>query len=187
MIERTLLLVKPDGVYRSLVGRIISKIEDAGLKVVAIKIVKADRKIAGEHYIEYREWMVSVGNKTIASYKEKGTPLNDTALEIGMRIRNFLIEYLVSGPVVPMVIEGNEAISIVRKLTGATEPKRADPSSLRGMYCSDSYQFADDGKRPIRNLVHASEDKKTADREIAVWFKNKELVEYKRADETAMY
>ena len=187
MIERTLLLVKPDGVYRALIGKIISQMEDAGLKVAAIKMVYPDEKLAGKHYIYDEKWLTSVGTKTHSSYKEKGIMLKETPLQIGERVRGYLITLLTSGPIVAMVIEGNEAIPVVRKLIGATEPKKADPYSVRGRFSSDSYDLAEDNKRAILNLVHASEDKKTAATEIAVWFKKSEIVGYKRADESRMY
>ncbi len=187
MIERTLLLVKPDGASRALIGKIISQMEESGLKVVAMKMVLPDEKIAGEHYIYDKDWLETVGNKSIKSFAEKGIKIKETALQVGERVRGYLIKFLVSGPVVPMVIEGNEAISIVRKLIGTTEPKKADPSTVRGRFSTDSYGQSDARQRPILNLVHASEDEKTAAREIAVWFKKSEIVSYKRADEGAMY
>lgn len=187
MIERTLVLVKPDGVQRALIGKIIARLEDAGLKIVAIKMVKPDKELAGLHYINDKKWLTDTGTRTLNSYKEKGVILKQTPVEIATRIRNFLIEFLSSGPVVAMVLEGNDAISVTRKIVGSTEPRKADPSSIRGMYSTDSYELSDKKKRPIKNLVHASEDKKTADREISVWFRPKELVEYKRADEESLY
>ncbi len=187
MIEQTLVVIKPDGVFRGLTGKIISKLEDAGLKIVAMKMVLPTSELAGMHYIEDKEWMESVGNKTLASFKDKGVPTTETALQIGQRVRSYLAGYLTSGPVVAMILEGNEAIFITRKILGATEPRKADPSSIRGAYASDSYDLADKFARAVKNLAHASEDKKTADREIPVWFKPEELAKYKRVDENAIY
>ena len=187
MIERTLLLVKPDGVHRALIGKVISQMEDSGLKLCAIKMVWPDKKLAGEHYIYDKVWLTSVGTKTHSSYKEKGIILKETPLQIGERVRGYLITLLTSGPIVAMILEGNCAIPIVRKLIGATEPKKADPSSVRGRFSSDSYDLAEKGERAILNIVHASEDDKTAAKEISVWFKKSEIVDYKRADEAAMY
>lgn len=187
MIEKTLLLVKPDGVERALIGRIISKLEECGLKVVAMKMLMASKALAGIHYIDDKDWVENLGNKAFTSYKEKGIPIKETATQMGMRVRGYLIDYISSGPIVAMVFEGNEAISITRKLVGSTAPSKADPSTIRGIYSSDSYDLADAKKRPIRNLVHASEDQKTAEREIKVWFKPGEILKYKRADETLMY
>ncbi|MDE1871467.1 MAG: nucleoside-diphosphate kinase [Candidatus Micrarchaeota archaeon] len=187
MIERTLVLVKPDGVQRAIIGRIISRFEDAGLKVVAIKMSRPDRELAGRHYIADQKWFEDTGNRTLQSYKEKGIILKESAVELATRVRNYLIEFLSSGPVVVMVLEGNEAISVTRKITGSTEPRKSDPSSIRGALSVDSYDLADEKKRAVKNLVHASEDRATAEREIGVWFKPNEIMDYKRADESAMY
>lgn len=187
MIERTLLLIKPDGVQRAIIGKVITRFEDAGFKIVAIKMVHPDKKLAGRHYIADKEWFEATGGRTLQAYREKGIILKETAVEVATRIRNYLIDFLSGGPVIAIVIEGNDAISITRKIVGATEPKRADPSTIRGALSSDSYELSDRGKRPLKNVVHASEDKKTAEREIAVWFRPKELVKYSRADEDALY
>jgi nucleoside-diphosphate kinase len=187
MIERTLVLVKPDGVERALIGRIISRFEEVGFKVVAIKMVKPDKELAGTHYIADKKWFEDTGNRTLQSYKERGIIVKETAVQLSTKIRNYLIESLSSGPLVALVLEGNDAISVTRKIVGSTEPRKSDPSTIRGSFSSDSYELADVRKRPIKNLVHASEDKKTAEREIAVWFKPKELSIYKRADEDSLY
>lgn len=187
MMQRTLLLIKPDGVYRALIGKVISQMEDSGLKVVGIKMVWPDKKLAGQHYIYDKGWLVSVGTKTHSSYKEKGIILKETPLQIGERVRGYLITLLTSGPIVAMVLEGNEAIPIVRKLIGSTEPKKAESYTVRGRFSTDSYDLAEKEGRAILNIVHASEDKKTADKEISVWFKKSETVDYKRSDHDALY
>jgi nucleoside-diphosphate kinase len=187
MAEKTFVLIKPDGVYRALIGAVIAKFESAGLKVVALKMVTPDQELAGKHYMADETWMKSVGVKTKAAYKEKGINVNETELEIGKRIRNQLLSYLTEGPVVAMVIEGNDAIYVTRKIVGGTEPRKADPSSIRGMYSSDSYEAADKSKRAVKNILHASEDPATAEREISVWFKKSEITSYKRADQHHIY
>jgi len=187
MIERTLLVIKPDGIQRAMIGKVISRFEDVGFKVIALKMVLADKKLASEHYIADEKWFQDTGSKTIASYKERGVIIKETPKQVATKIRNYIIDYISSGPVVAMVLEGNDAISITRKIVGATEPRKADPSTIRGLYSSDSYEFADVKKRPTKNIVHASEDKKTAEREISVWFKPSELMKYTRPDENAMY
>jgi nucleoside-diphosphate kinase len=187
MAEKTFVLIKPDGVYRALIGAVIAKFESAGLKVVALKMVTPDQELAGKHYMADEGWMKSVGTKTKAAYKEKGIDVKETELEIGKRIRNQLLTYLTEGPVVAAVLEGNDAIYITRKIVGSTEPRKADPSSIRGMYSSDSYETADKGKRAVKNIIHASEDLATANREIALWFKKGEITTYKRVDEHIIY
>ncbi len=186
-MEKTFVLIKPDGVQRSLIGRIIARFEDAGLKVVALKMVVADKELASRHYVDDMAWLEDVGRKSIASYEAKGIKVKDRPEQIGRKIRGYLMDYLTAGPVVAMVIEGNEAVAIVRKIVGSTAPAKAEPSSIRGMYANDSYQLADEMKRPVRNLIHTSDSPETAEKEISVWFGKNEIREYKRADEAAMF
>lgn len=186
-MERTLVLIKPDGVERALIGKIISKFEDTGLKVVGLKMLTPSREIAGNHYAEDKAWMESVGNKTLKSYESKGVKMTETALEIGQRVRNALLEYLAGHATVAIVFEGNEAVSVVQKLTGATAPFKADPSTIRGTYSTDSYDMADTAKRAVKNIIHASDSVPNAQREIKVWFSDSELSNYKRSDESAMF
>ena len=138
MIERTLVLVKPDGVARGLSGRIIARFEDAGLKLAAIKMLRPSKELAGRHYIDDPKWLEDTGAKAIAAYKEKGIEPKETPQQAAMRIRGYLMDFISSGPVVAMVLEGNDAISVARKITGATEPKRADPSTIRGYFSTRS-------------------------------------------------
>jgi len=187
MIERTLVLVKPDGVYRALIGKVTAAFEDAGLKVVGIKMLKPERSVIDKHYVADEAYLKSIGAKTISSYKKRGVDIKESELEIGKRIRSYLFDYLTNKPVVAMVIEGNEAVANVKKITGATSPTDADRSTIRGRYSSDSYDLADSKKRAIKNMLHVSGDKSEAEREVKLWFKDSELVEYKRADESMLY
>lgn len=188
MAERTLILIKPDGVKRALIGRVIARLESVGLKAVAMKMVVPNRKLAGIHYAADHKWFVDTGTKSMKAYQEKGIKIKEkTPVELAKKIRGYLIEYISDQPIVAMVFEGNEAISVTRKMVGSTEPKRADPSTIRGMYSVDSYEASDGRQQPLMNIVHASEDKKTADREIAVWFKPNEIIKYDRADQNALY
>lgn len=188
MVERTLVLIKPDGVKRALIGAVVSKLELAGLKVVAMKMVTPSRTLAGIHYAADHKWFVDTGTKSMKAYQEKGIKLKEkTPIELAKKIRGYLIDYIANQPIVAIVFEGNEAISVTRKMVGATEPKRSDPSTIRGMYSVDSYEASDKRKQPLMNIVHASEDKKTSDREIAVWFKQDEILKYERADQNALY
>ncbi len=187
MIERTLVLVKPDGVYRAMIGRIISAFEDAGLKVVAIKFVKPDKDLMGKHYVSDEDYLKSIGAKTIRSYKARGKEIGESELEIGKRIHGYLFDYLENNPVVAMVIEGNEAVANVKKIAGATSPTDADRSTLRGRYSSDSYDLADSKGRAIKNMLHVSGDKNDAEREVKLWFKESEIIAYRRVDEGLIY
>lgn len=186
-MERVLVVMKPDGIERALTGIVISRFEQCGLKLVAIKMVKADAKLVGNHYVEDKDWMMSVGKKAKQSAMEKGQVLKETEMEIGQRVRNALITELTRLPVVAMVFEGNAAADVARKIIGGTEPRKADPSTIRGMYSSDSYALADKTKRSVRNIAHVSETAEIAEKEIKVWFKDSEIVKYSRADEGSMY
>jgi len=186
-MERVLVVMKPDGVERGLTGTVIKTFEECGLKLVAIKMIKADQALVGKHYVEDKDWMMSVGKKTKQSALEKGVEMKETEMEIGQRVRNALIRELTRTPVVAFVLEGNAAAEIARKLIGATEPRKADPASIRGRYASDTYGLADGKKRSVRNIAHVSENAEIAEKEIKVWFKESEICKYKRCDEEAMY
>ena len=183
-MEKSLVLIKPDGVYRSFIGRIISRFEDAGFKIVAMKMISPERKLVEKHYDSLRrneEWLHSVGSKLKKSDDAK------TEKEFGLIVWNQLVDYLSGKPIVAIIVEGNEAISIVRKLVGSTEPKSAEPSSLRGSLSNDSYGMANMNNRPIRNIIHASSSNSDAEEEMSIWFKKEEILDYERADERIQY
>ncbi len=182
-IESTLVLVKPDGVQRGLIGEVVKRFEQVGLKVTAMKMVLPSKALAERHYPLEKGWYEPLWKKTKENYESKGISFKETAIETGTRVRNGLLEGLTSGPVVAMVVEGNYAVPIVRKIVGATAPEKAEPGSIRGMFSTDSYDLADKGKRAVRNIVHASDLPDTAKREIAVWFTKEEIHKYRRADE----
>ena len=187
MIDKTLVIIKPDGVQRALVGEIIQRFERSGLKIVALKMTYADKKIAADHYADDEEWLKSVGEKSIKSYREKGIEMKETALEVGRRIRQQLISYISMSPTVAMVLEGHNAIEHVRKLVGPTSPQYAPPGTIRGDYSFDTYQLGDKSNRPIQNLIHASESVREAEREIKIWFKPEEMHVWQRVDEGLLY
>ncbi len=186
-MDRALVLVKPDGVERALIGTVIKRFEDAGLKVTGMKMLKPSEETVGRHYTDDEEWLLSVGKKAKQSAIEKGQAVKDTEREIGVRIRSLLVKELTKGVVVALVLEGNACADVARKIAGGTEPRKADPSTIRGAYSSDSYALADQKKRPVRNLVHVSENAQIAEKEIKVWFKESEILKYKRSDEDSMY
>ncbi len=190
--EKTFAMVKPDGVMRGLIGEIIKRFEQRGLKIVALKMVHATFEQANDFYPKDEEWLVRLGGKglkTFAEYgldpkKEMGT--NDP-LEIGKAVRKALIEFITMGPVVPMVIEGLHAVSVVRKIVGATLPVFADPGTIRGDFAHDAPTAANIENRSIFNLVHASELPEEAAKEIAHWFEEDDLLDYDRADHVIMF
>lgn len=187
MIERTLVLIKPEAVCRGISGRIIQTFEDAGLKIVAIKAVKPAKEIVEKHYTLDKEWYEGVWEKTKKSYDKQGLELKETPLELGTKIRGWLIDGIKEKPVIAMVLEGNDAISAVRKFAGATAPSLADPSTIRGMFSTDSYSIADSEHRIVRSIIHASDGIQTAEREIAAWFEKDEIIAYRRAEENITY
>ena len=175
MTEETLVVIKPDGVARGLTGRIIDLFQDAGLEMMRLELRNAAPDLIERHYPDDEEWLSSVGGKTIADYERLGLDPGEyfgavDPVAIGRVIKAWLVDYLTQGPVVAMVLRGNEAISRVRKLCGNTVPAQADPSTIRGRFSSDSAAAANAEKRPIHNLVHASGNLDEARHEISLWF-----------------
>lgn len=178
MIERTLAIVKPDGVQRGLVGDIIHRFERTGLKIVGMKMVWADKDLVGKHYTDDQAYLESVGQKALDAAKERGQEMKETALEIGQRVRLSNMRYLSVGPVVAFVLEGNTAVKTVRNIIGGTNPLTADIGTIRGDLTIDDFTQADIEGRSVRNLMHASGDVDEAKREIALWFTDEELHGY---------
>lgn len=191
--ERTVVLVKPDGVMRGLIGEITSRFERAGLKIVAMKMVWADKDMAGKHYPDSRtELLTGMGKKTLATYEKYGRDPNEELgtkdpLEIGRMVNSWNMEFLTSGPVVALLLEGLHAIDNVRMIAGNTLPAFAEPGTIRGDYSVDSPALANAKKRAVRNLIHASGNAEEAKYETQLWFRNEDIHEYKRADEDAMF
>ena len=185
--ERTLILLKPDGVQRGLVGEIISKFERKGLKLVAMKMIWPSEKQAKDHYFWSEEEKRGNGERTIAAYKERGIDVNEDPIKLAERTQAKLFNYLQAGPIVAFVIEGAHSIAHVRKLVGHGNPLQADVGTIRADYTIDSYILADEADRVTRNLVHASGNVSEAEREIKVWFTEEEIVDYNLAIEKLLY
>lgn len=186
--EKTLVIIKPDAIQRSLMGEIISRYEKVGLKLIAMKMMVPSAKLIEEHYTLDPAWRKVTGEKTIKGYTDKGLepPLKDP-LEITKLLLEKLIKYMTAGPVIAMVWEGAHAVAIVRKLTGGTEPLTSDVGTIRGDFVLDSYAMTDKDKRSVRNLVHASGSVKEAQDEIKHWFKPEELISYTHVQEKILY
>lgn len=182
VIERTLVLLKPDAIQRSLTGKIISRFEDSGLKIVALKMLWADEKQALNHYPLDEEWAKNVFEKTKKAYDKENKKLEyKNHLDLGKTIQSWLTTFLREGPIVALVIEGPHAIELVRKMVGSTEPRQAPPGTIRGDFASvESYTLADNKKRVLRNLIHASDTLENAKKEIKVWFNDNEIHSYKK-------
>ena len=177
MNERTLILIKPDGVKRGISGKIISRFEDACLKIIALKMIWADKELAKNHYFLDEEWARSVYEKTKKNYEKEGKSFPyKNHMEIGEQIQKWNMDFLVEGPVIAVVLEGYHAVEIARKIVGGTEPRSSLPGTIRGDFASvESYPVADAKKRVLRNLIHASDAVESAKREINLWFSPEEL------------
>ncbi len=186
--ERTLVIIKPDGVQRTLVGEIIERYERVGLKLVAMKMLVATPEHVEKHYTLDPEWRRITGEKRIKAAKEKGEQLHtEDPYEITAVVLERLKKYMTAGPVIAIVLEGAHAVEIVRKITGGTEPRSTDVGTIRGDYVLDSYNMADNDDRSVRNLVHASGSPKEAEMEIAHWFSAEEIIDYKLIQESILY
>lgn len=190
--EQTLVLIKPDGVKRGLIGEIIRRIEQRGLKVIAMQMVWGTKEHLAKHYSDSEANLRAMGEKTLATYqkydldpvKEIGTA---DAVKIGKMVHGWIVDFMASGPIVKIVVQGIHAVEMVRKIVGGTLPSQADMGTLRGDYSVDSAVLANAQKRGVRNIVHASGNIAEAEAEIALWFSLKEIHEYKRAEEDIMF
>ena len=186
--ERTLVIIKPDGVQRSLVGEIIRRFESVGLKLIASKMVVPKEDQIEQHYTLDPEWRRITGEKRIKAALEKGEkPPSNDPLEITRVVLDKLKKYMTSGPVVAMVWQGAHAVKIVRKIVGGTEPLSSDVGTIRGDYVLDSYAMADEDGRAVRNLIHASGSVAEANNEIKHWFEPGEVYDYKLVQEQILY
>ncbi len=186
--ERTLVVIKPDGIQRSLMGEIVKRYEQSGLKLVGMKMLVPTEELIDRHYLLDPEWRMKTGMKTIESYRAKGkTPPSEDPLEITAVILRNLKRYMTKGPVVAMVWQGIHAAAIVKKITGGTEPLTSAMGTIRGDYTIDSYEIADVDKRAVRNLVHCSGNAAEAAQEVPLWFAPEELIDYRLINEAMLY
>jgi nucleoside-diphosphate kinase len=186
--ERTLVIVKPDGIQRGLIGEVIKRYEKSGLKLVGMKMMLASPELVEKHYTLDPAWREKNGKKTIEAYKAKGmTPPSEDPLAVNAVTLEKLKKYLSCGPIIPMVWQGMHAAAIVRKITGGTEPLTSDMGTIRGDFTIDSYEVADLDGRSTRNIVHASGSPEEAEMEINLWFKPEELTNYRLIAEELLY
>ncbi len=186
--EKTFVIIKPDGIQRSLVGEILGRFERIGLKLVAMKLCIPTPEMARKHYTIDPEWVRKAGQKSIDNYKSKGlVPPTENPIEVGNKVLCGLEKYLSSGPVVIMVWQGAHAVGIVRKIVGGTEPLSSDVGTIRGDFVLDSYRMSDRDNRSIRNLIHASGNISEAESEIDLWFDKNEILQYKHIQEAIIY
>ncbi|MFC1686733.1 nucleoside-diphosphate kinase [Nanoarchaeota archaeon] len=162
MIERTLILLKPDAVQRGLMGKIITRFEDAGFKVVGSKMVWIDEDFGKKHY-------------------------SDIAERRGEKVLKVLLKFMTQGPIMSLCLEGINAVENVRKMVGGTEPKSALPGTIRGDFAHVSFAYADEEDKAIANLIHASGSVEEAKTEVDLWFKPEELHSYKTVHEEHVF
>ncbi len=181
-------MVKPDGVRRGLTGEIIRRIERRGLKIVAMQMFQPTREQMDNHYPKDETWVRRLGTKTLATYAKYGYNAieelgTEDEMEIGKKVRAWLIDFMISAPLVKMVVEGAHAVDSIRKLCGVTMPALAEMGTIRGDFSVDSPALANKEKRSVHNLVHASETPEEAAHEIKHWFSPEAIHSYKRMEE----
>jgi nucleoside-diphosphate kinase len=183
--EKTFVLIKPDGVRKGLVGEIIKRLEQRDMKIVALEMFQASRKEIDSHYPKDEKWIRRIGEKTSANYAKYGFDVKDDfgtsdLYRIGKQVRGWVIDFMISAPLVKMVVQGVHAVDMVRKIVGPTMPNLAEMGTIRGDFSVDSAISANVEKRAVYNLVHASETPAEAKHEINHWFGKKGIFKYKR-------
>lgn len=185
--EQTFVILKPDAIQRSLIGELISRIERTGLKMVALKMILATEEQCWKHYNKDEKWFLEKGQKIIANLEKAGKPVEKEAVEYGRGIVDALVKFMTCGPVIAMIFEGNQAVGIVKKIVGGTEPLTSDVGTIRGDLTLDSYELSNLDDRAVRNLIHCSDQADEAQREISLWFSPEEIVKYRLISEQILY
>ncbi|MEK7606555.1 MAG: nucleoside-diphosphate kinase [Patescibacteria group bacterium] len=183
--EKTFVMIKPDGVRKGLVGEVIRRFEQRDMKIVALEMFQPTHKQMDNHYPKSKEWITRVGEKTAKTFEKYGHDLKkeygtNDLFKVGTMVRGWLINYMVSAPLVRMVVQGVHSVDMVRKIVGPTMPYLAEMGTIRGDFSSDSPIVANAEKRAIMNLVHASETPEEAAHEIKHWFGKSPIYAYKR-------
>ena len=185
--ERTFVIIKPDGIQRSLIGEIISRFERTGLKLSAIKLQVPDSDRIWKHYDKDDEWFLKKGTKIAENRATAGLSAEKEPIEYGRDIIRALEKYMTAGPVVMMVWEGNQAVAVVTKIVGATSPAESDIGTIRGDLTIDSYEISNIDDRAVRNLIHCSDTPENAENEIKLWFTAEEITNYRLINEAILY
>lgn len=191
--QRTFVMIKPDGVMRGLVGKILTRIENKGLKIVAMQMKQPTKELLLEHYpMQDRVWIERLGLKGKQAFESVEGNISEVSntedlYENGLKIANSLIEYMLSGPVICFVVEGILSVSMIRKIVGSTLPTVAENGTIRGDYSVDFPVIGMSQQRALHNLVHASENVDEAEAEIKLWFGDSELCKYTLGNENIMY
>ena len=185
--ERTFVILKPDAIQRNFIGEIISRFEKTGLKITAMRLLVPKAEQCWTHYNKDEAWFLKKGEGIVKARQENNLPVEKEAIEYGRDIIGQLVTFMTSGPVLAMVIEGNQAVGIVTKLVGGTEPLTSDIGTIRGDLTLDSYDLAGIDGRAVRNLIHCSDKPEEAEREIKIWFTEEEIINYRSISEQMLY
>lgn len=185
MIQRSLVLLKPDAVQKGIAGEILHRFERAGLKIIGAKLLEADEQVVKRHYKKDEAWHKKVGELNLKDCDEYGLDAMDTfgtadAVEIGRIVNGWLYDMFKMGPVFAFVLEGSRSVKKIRELVGPTYPDAAPPGTIRGDFGLDSAFSSMKRKRAVLNLIHASGTPEEAEDEIKMWFNDEELLKYKR-------
>lgn len=183
--ERTFVMVKPDGVRKGLTGEIIRRFEQRDLKIVALEMIQPTKDMVDNHYPKDEGWVTRLGEKTKSTYEKYGYDLvadfgTDDTSKIGPEVRKWVIDFMISAPLVKMVVQGIHSVDVVRKIAGETMPYKADMGTIRGDFSIDSPALANSEKRAVMNIVHCSETPEEAQHEIKHWFGDSVIHDYKR-------
>jgi nucleoside-diphosphate kinase len=186
--EKSLVIIKPDGVQRTLIGEVIGRIERVGFKLVSLKFEIPTRDKVEQHYTIDPEWILKTGEKSLKAQEKIGEDITGIdPLTYGKTILQKLQNYITSGQVVIMVWQGAHVVDVVRKLVGGTEPRTSDVGTIRGDFVHDSYEISNIENRSVKNVVHASSSIEDAEKEINVWFKPEEIMSYRLIAEEILY
>jgi nucleoside-diphosphate kinase len=185
--ERTFVMIKPDGIQRSLIGEIISRFERTGLRFVAFKFFVPDEKRLWKHYNKDDKWFIEKGENAIKDRKEAGIAVEKEAIEYGKDIVRQLVSFMSAGPVLAIVLEGNQSVGIIKKLVGGTEPLTSDVGTIRGDLTIDSYALSGIDGRAVRNLIHCSDKPEEAKKEMDIWMDKEDFINYNIAQDKIIY
>ncbi|HEV7121314.1 MAG TPA: nucleoside-diphosphate kinase [Candidatus Paceibacterota bacterium] len=185
--ERTFVIIKPDGVQRSLIGEITKRFERTGLKLVGLKLVLAEEAKLWKHYDKDDAWFLRKGTQVAKDREAAGLSAEKEPIEYGKDIIRALIKFMTAGPVIMMVWQGNQAAAVIKKIVGETEPSISDVGTIRGDFTSESIALCAIDDRAVRNLVHCSESAEEGEKEIALWFTPEEVINYRHIQEEILY
>lgn len=186
--ERTFVIIKPDAVQRSLIGEITQRLERIGYKLCAAKFLVPTEEQLWQHYHKSDEWFLKKGQAIVDRRTAKGLSIDKEAIEYGKDIIRGTIKFMMAGPVLAMVWEGNQAVAVVKKMVGTTDPLSSDVGTIRGDYSLDSFSIVEhDDRGTVRNLIHCTDDVAEYEREVNVWFKPEEIINYRHIQEEMLY